>query len=196
MDVIPTKIDEAILFATEAHMGQMRKGGKKPYILHPLEAASIAMTLIDTKTTSYEDTMDIVSATILHDVIEDTKYGSSDIREKFGDHVLFLVTADTENKREELPPEETWMVRKQETIDYTRNVATREQKVIIFSDKLSNLRSVFTDYLIVGDKIWDRFHVKEKRLHKWYYESFLETCKEFSGTSSYIEYKELCEKIF
>lgn len=38
-------LDRAIVFATEAHEGQFRKGTKIPYILHPLEAASIVGTM-------------------------------------------------------------------------------------------------------------------------------------------------------
>ena len=32
-------IDRAIEFATKAHEGQFRKGTKRPYIVHPIEAA-------------------------------------------------------------------------------------------------------------------------------------------------------------
>lgn len=34
-------LDRAIVFATEAHEGQFRKGTQIPYILHPMEAAAI-----------------------------------------------------------------------------------------------------------------------------------------------------------
>ena len=34
-------LDEAIVFATHAHAGQVRKMANTPYILHPLEVASI-----------------------------------------------------------------------------------------------------------------------------------------------------------
>ena len=38
-------LDRAIIFATEAHKGQFRKGTQIPYILHPMEAAAIVSTM-------------------------------------------------------------------------------------------------------------------------------------------------------
>ena len=38
-------LDEAIVFATHAHAGQVRKMANTPYILHPLEVASIIATM-------------------------------------------------------------------------------------------------------------------------------------------------------
>jgi len=57
-------LDRAIVFATNAHEGQFRKGTKIPYILHPLEAAAIVGTM-----TTDED---VIAAAALHDVVEDT----------------------------------------------------------------------------------------------------------------------------
>ena len=34
-------LDEAILFATKAHEGQVRKGTTRPYIIHPLEVGNL-----------------------------------------------------------------------------------------------------------------------------------------------------------
>ena len=38
-------LNKAIVYAVKAHNGQVRKGTQVPYILHPLEAASIVGTL-------------------------------------------------------------------------------------------------------------------------------------------------------
>ena len=35
-------LEQAIIFAVQAHSGACRKGSQEPYILHPLEAAAIA----------------------------------------------------------------------------------------------------------------------------------------------------------
>ena len=40
-------IDRAIIFATNAHSGTMRKGTTIPYIVHPMEAGAIAAGLTD-----------------------------------------------------------------------------------------------------------------------------------------------------
>lgn len=57
-------LDRAINFATGAHAGQFRKSTSIPYILHPLEAA----TIVGTMTTDEE----IIAGAVLHDVVEDT----------------------------------------------------------------------------------------------------------------------------
>ena len=56
-------LTKAIFFATKAHEGQMRKMTNTPYILHPIEVASIIATITDDQ--------DIMAAGVLHDVIED-----------------------------------------------------------------------------------------------------------------------------
>ena len=53
-----TILDEAILFAAEAHSGACRKGSRVPYILHPLEAAAIAAAMTDD--------LEVLAAAVLH----------------------------------------------------------------------------------------------------------------------------------
>ena len=40
-------INEAIEFAAKAHEGQLRKGTKKPYIVHPIEVSEIVSAMTD-----------------------------------------------------------------------------------------------------------------------------------------------------
>ena len=96
-------LDRAIIFATEAHKGQFRKGTQIPYILHPMEAAAIVSTM----TTDSE----IIAGAVLHDVVEDTDTTMDDIQEMFGDTVAFLVCSETENKRKNLSAQSTWKIR-------------------------------------------------------------------------------------
>ena len=51
--------EKAVIFATNAHNGQTRKGTNLPFIIHPLEVAAIvaAMTLDE----------DMLCAAVLHD---------------------------------------------------------------------------------------------------------------------------------
>ena len=101
-------LEEAIQFATEAHQGQMRKLANTPYILHPLEVASIISTL-----TSDLDTM---AAGVLHDTVEDCDVDPKVIKEKFGARVSALVQSETEDKMSTRPAAETWMERKEESL--------------------------------------------------------------------------------
>lgn len=76
------KIQEAYLFAYDAHDGQFRSSGE-PYVTHPVAVACI---LADMKL-DYE----AVIAALLHDTIEDTPVTFEDIVDKFGKHVALLV---------------------------------------------------------------------------------------------------------
>ena len=95
-------LDRAIIFATEAHKGQFRKGTQIPYILHPMEAAAIVSTM----TTDPE----VIAGAVLHDVVEDTDTTIEDIQKIFGDRMAFLVCSETENKRENLSAQSTWKI--------------------------------------------------------------------------------------
>ncbi len=73
-------------FAAEAHKGQKRKSGE-PYITHPLAAAHI---LADMRVDPV-----IVTATILHDVPEDTAVTLEEIEQNFGKEIASLVRGIT-----------------------------------------------------------------------------------------------------
>lgn len=181
-------VEKAMIFASKAHCGTFRKGTKIPYIVHPMEAGAIAASITDDE--------EVISAAILHDVLEDTFVSAEEIEKEFGKEVLRLVKSDSENKREELPPEETWKIRKQETIEYLKNKADKKEKIVALADKLSNIRAICRDYEKIGDELWNRFNQKDKNEHEWYYKSFAETLSELSETAAYREYCELTYKIF
>lgn len=181
-------VNEAVIFAAEAHLGQLRKGTNLPYIVHPLEAMAIVATMTEDP--------EILAAMVLHDVVEDTSFTMEDVKCKFGERVAKFVAADTENKREDRPARETWKVRKTETHNFVRNVASREEKMIVLGDKLSNLRAIYKDYLRIGDRVWDKFACNSREEQGWYYKEFVELFAEFSGEVAYEEYKELVGKVF
>lgn len=177
-----TILDKAITFAVQAHSGTTRKGTQTPYIVHPMEAAAIA--------SSMTDDVEVIAAAVLHDVVEDTPYTQTEVEEHFGKRIASLVASNSEDKREDRPAAETWKERKQETIDHLMT-ASREEKILALSDKLSNLRSIYRDYLEVWDDLWDRFNQKDPEEQLWYYKSFLDTCAELSDTEAYQEYKRI-----
>ncbi|WP_085246672.1 bifunctional GTP diphosphokinase/guanosine-3',5'-bis pyrophosphate 3'-pyrophosphohydrolase [Gilliamella mensalis] len=75
-------IQDAYLFAENAHEGQFRCSGE-PYITHPV---AVAMNLAEMRL-DYET----IIAALLHDTIEDTPVTFQDITKKFGKHVAILV---------------------------------------------------------------------------------------------------------
>lgn len=179
--------DKAIEFAVKAHSGSVRKGTETPYIVHPMEAAAIVATMTND--------FNVLAGAVLHDTVEDTDYTVEDIRAEFGDEVASLVASESENKREDLPSSETWKIRKQETLEHLSH-APIEAKMITLGDKLSNIRAIYRDYSVLGDKLWERFNQKDKNEHAWYYRGVAEKLRELSDTFAYREYVELVGKVF
>lgn len=180
-------LDKAIKFATEAHSGAFRKGTKIPYIVHPLEAAAIAATMTVDE--------EVIAAAVLHDIIEDTPVTKEQLIAEFNSRIAELVCADSENKREYKPASETWEIRKQETLDYIPN-ASRDEQIIILSDKLSNMRSLCRDYEEFGDFIWNKFNMKDKTKQAWYYGGITWRLNKVNDTHAYWEYRRLVDKLF
>ena len=181
-------LEEAILFATEAHSGQMRKLANTPYILHPLEVASIISTL-----TSDLDTM---AAGVLHDTVEDCDVDPKVIKEKFGARVSALVQSETEDKMSTRPAAETWMERKEESLLMLGLTKDKDVKILWLADKLSNIRSFYREYQKKGDAIWQALNQKDPKMQEWYYRTIAQYLSEFSETAAYQEYIRLVDGIF
>lgn len=188
LDETISLMDRAIIFATRAHSGTYRKGTKIPYIVHPIEAAAIVATMTDDP--------DMIAAAVLHDVVEDTDATVEEIGFFFNEHIARLVEAESENKRKDLPPQETWMIRKMETLDFLKNRASREAKILALADKLSNMRAIHRDQQILGDALWQRFNEKRKEKHGWMYRQVAEALSELSDTLAWQEYDGLVKDTF
>lgn len=174
-------IRKAAEFAARAHEGALRKGSKIPYISHPMEVAMIVALMTDDK--------DLIAAAYLHDVIEDAGVTYQVLEQEFGTRIAQLVKKESEDKSR------TWIERKQATIDRLAG-AEREDKILAFGDKLSNLRSTAKDYMVVGDEIWQKFRAKDKNLQAWYYESMVDSFVVFKGHPFYQEYLWLLGMVF
>lgn len=176
-------IDKATEFATKAHEGQLRKGTKRPYIVHPIEVGDIVSNMTDD--------VEIICAAILHDTIEDCEGITAQLLEKeFSPRVAHLVDQESEDKSK------TWMERKQNTINRLK-VAPKEVKMIALADKLSNIRDINRDYPVYGDTLWERFRMKDKDVIGWYYKGVRESLRDdFEGTETFKEYSDLVDKNF
>ncbi len=183
-------IEKAIQFASKAHEGACRKGTSLPYILHPLEAASIAAQITEDP--------EVIAAAALHDVVEDTSFTEKDIRVLFGNRVANLVMFNTEDKRRELPASETWTMRKQETIMHLSH-ASDDEKIVAFADKLSNLRSMLMDYVREEELFWNRFEQKDPAKHVWYYGAMMDPFQKLFETRAdvtpFLEYCKLFKRL-
>ena len=92
MDIQKDLIKRAEIFAQEKHKGQLRKDGT-PYILHPLRVSGIVK-----KFKKSHKIDELIAAAILHDTLEDTDTGVSELRENFGEIVTLLVVELTSDK--------------------------------------------------------------------------------------------------
>ncbi|MBP3269376.1 MAG: bifunctional (p)ppGpp synthetase/guanosine-3',5'-bis(diphosphate) 3'-pyrophosphohydrolase [Bacteroidales bacterium] len=182
-----TLLDKAIIFAVKAHSGTERRGKGFPYIVHPMEA----MEIVSTMTADQE----LLAAAALHDTVEDTDVTVDLIRNEFGDRVADLVAAESDKVVEGVSEEDSWKSRKQAGIDLLAK-APRDVKMVALGDKLSNMRAIARDYEIIGDKIWNLFHAKEKSDHEWRYRSLLEAFRSLEGTSAFKEFEYLVNKVF
>lgn len=181
-------LSRAIQFAAEAFDGMKRKGAGEPAVLHSMEAAVIAGTLTKDQ--------EVLAAAALHDTVEDAGVSLEEIRRLFGDRTADLVRSETEDKRAELPPEQSWRLRKEEAVEKLRAAEDPGVKILYLGDKLSNLRSLYRLQEERGEKMWEIFHEKRAQEHHWYYRTIAEALEEWKNSAAWREYDQLVKKIF
>lgn len=181
-------VSEALIFSAKAHDGMRRRKSDAPYILHPMEVGAIIGTMTDSQ--------EVIAAGILHDVVEDAGVTLEEVGEKFGERIMTLVASETENKREELPPEETWRIRKEESLEKLKSSEDVEVAMLWLGDKLSNIRSFYRSFVEEGEALWEKFHQKDVGAQAWYYHSILKYTERLRDTLAWVELKTLVEKLF
>lgn len=143
-----TLVRDARLFATAAHaaVAQLRKYTNEPYIVHPIEVASIVATV--------PHTPEQLAAAYLHDVLEDTQVTEPVLRELFGDRVTDLVV---------------WLTNVSKLSDGKRSVrkeldrqklakAPAEAQTVKLADLISNTGSI-----VAYDPEFAKTYIPEKR---------------------------------
>ena len=128
---------KSLEFAAFRHNGQLRKGeGRTPYINHPIQVANLLA--------NYAGETDpvLISAAILHDVVEDTVNtpGERDelikqISEIFGEEILLLTLEVTDDKTLDK------LERKRLQVENASHKSDRAKKLKI-ADKIMNLRDL------------------------------------------------------
>lgn len=125
-----TAVGRAIDFATKAHEGQMRKGEKRtPYITHPLAVKRILECV---------DVTDpwIISAAVLHDVVEDCGVSRETLVGLFGIGIANIVMEVTDD-----PALDTKEARKKAQVDRAPTMSW-SAKMVKIADKIANMRDI------------------------------------------------------
>jgi len=162
MTVLASRFSEALVYATDAHAGQTRKGTNVPYVAHVLAVAALAL--------EHGASEDEAIAALLHDTVEDCGGLGRlrDVRERFGTGVAEIVLGCSDTTETPKPP---WKERKQ---TYLHDLDAASPSVLLVSacDKLHNVRSLVSAVRNDGEAAWSPFKGgKDGTL--WYYRAAL-----------------------
>ena len=166
------KFEEALIYATRMHGGQIRKKTNIPYIGHLLGVCAIAMEYGANETEAI--------AALLHDVVEDCGGAARqrEIDEKFGPEVGAIVAGCTDTDQTPKPP---WRERKENYIAHLRT-ASASTRLVSASDKLHNAQAIVHNLREHGGDIWGYFKAgKEGAL--WYYRSLVTALREHGSNA-------------
>ena len=120
-------INKAISFAKKYHQGQLRKSGE-PFYSHPLEVAYII--------SDYNLKTDVIAASILHDIVEDTEVTIKIILENFGPRIAEMVDRLTRDR-----PDGSKLSIK-ELLNNAYELRDQEVLLIKLIDRLHNIRTI------------------------------------------------------
>ena len=123
-------INKAKMLAGKAHEGQFRKYSGMPYIVHPIEVATIVQ--------SVDHTDEMIAAALLHDVVEDTEYSFEDIAKEVSPEVAELVEGLTDISK---PQDGNRKVRKSMDKDHLAQQKA-EVQTIKLADVISNSQDI------------------------------------------------------
>ncbi len=168
---LSTHFDDALVYASQLHRDQLRKGGSIPYISHLLAVTAIVL--------EHGGTEDEAIAALLHDAVEDRGGPATReiILEEFGEAVVTIVDGCTDADTIPKPP---WRERKEAYIAHVSD-ASPSVRLVSAADKLHNARAILADYQQLGDRLWCRFNGgRDGTL--WYYRALADIFQEVEST--------------
>jgi len=132
------KIRRSIRVAAIQHDKQYRKDNLTPFIIHPYEVALIV--------SEYTKDEDVISAALLHDLLEDTSgYYYEKLEEEFGEKVAIIVQSLTD----EPLPDLDWNQKHQKYLENLKNTSD-EAVLVCLADKYSNVSTAPVNQ----DRVW------------------------------------------
>ena len=160
-----SRFDEALVFVSQRHRTQTRKGTTIPYMAHLMQVSGIAL--------ENGATEDEAVAALLHDVMEDQDVTEAELTRRFGSEVAAIVAGCSDSACTAKAP---WQERKEA---YIAHIATASRSVRLVSscDKLHNARAILADYQEIGEPLWGRFNATRENI-LWYYQSLVSAFQE------------------
>lgn len=153
---------KAYNFAKEKHNGQFRKGGD-PYIIHPVEVASI-LEKLDFNT-------DVIASALLHDTVEDCGVTIKDIETEFNKQIAEIVDSVTAITKENYTLDSDNLYAEQDFLKLAVDDKTYQKLITLgkqnkfgfyikFADRVNNLQTIgcFAKY---------KKEAKVKETEKW-----------------------------
>ena len=160
------QFEEAIIYATIMHQGKVRKFRDIPSILHSIEVAQILSTMTEDE--------EVITAGILHDIVEETDGTLEEIEKRFGKRVAYLVLSDSENDYPGEERSDTWKRRKEEALMALKSSQDIGVQMLWLADTLANIRSIAGVYSERGEGLWRLLDESDPELQRWYYRSIAE----------------------
>ena len=128
-EITAETLEKALVFAINAHKGQVRKGNGRPYILHPISVMSRIFANKESKNMYM-----LACAAALNDCIEDADdIKLDDIRREFGDNIADIVDELTSDK------EKCKLIGKKEYLLQKLNMMSSYALAIKLCDRLDNI---------------------------------------------------------
>ena len=153
------QIKKAIQFAARKHSGQMRRETEPlPYITHLF---SVALLVAEDGAND-----DIVTAALLHDILEDTDTTREEIVIAFNEHVAELVESVSELKEKD-GKRLDWKERKTDYLVRLEN-ASVDAVLIAIADKVDNIESKLEAFEKEGDALLMRWKQPSNE-YLWYH---------------------------
>lgn len=148
------KLNEKLII--EAHTWQVNKVDWKPFHNHPIWVAKILSWYLS-------DDIDVITAWLAHDVIEDCVDWDVFVNTHFNKEVYRLVQWVTE-----IDKINSWEDRKDA---YITHLDTVDTKILIVSlwDHMHNLHRLIWEYLELWEKLWENFWAKKDLKIQYFY---------------------------
>jgi len=161
------RFERAVAFAREKHEGQFRKSGE-PYVEHCIRVAKIVEMFKDGC-----DMDDLIVAAVLHDTLEDTDTGVSELRENFGEVVaLLVVEMTTDRMARKVDGKDVYLSEKLSNgrmisnwglviklADRLDNISDLNERDVFFAKKVKRSTEIILDAVEKGREL-SRTHVK------------------------------------